>query len=67
MKKYIETVDSQWLQYISKEIECFLMSELPEYYKEEFIQECTCIYYPAIGLKPLEWLIDVWGEIKKSI
>ena len=67
LKEYIETVDSQWLLYISKEIERFLMSELPEHYKEEYIQECTCIYYPALGIKPIKWLTDVLGEIKKSI
>lgn len=67
LREYIEAVDSQWLLYLSKEIERFLISELSECCKEEFIQECTCIYYPAIGLKPIEWLTDVLGEIKKSI
>ena len=65
--EYIEEVDSLWLLHISKEIERFLMSELSERYKQEFIQEYTDIYYPAIGLKPVEWLMDVLEEIKKSI
>ncbi len=67
LREYIEAVDSQWLLYLSKEIERFLISDLPESYKEEFIQKCTYIYYPAIGLKPIAWLIDVLEEIKKSI
>lgn len=67
LQEYIKEVGSEWLLHISDEIERFLMSEMSEQCKEEFIKENTCIYFPAIGMKPIVWLKNVLEEIRISI
>ncbi len=67
LKEFINDADRDYLDLLSRKIETFLISELSEYEKEKFITTHTYIYYPAIGLKPIEWMKMVLCRIKKSL
>lgn len=44
----------------------FLDSNLTDHEKEKIIQTNTEIYFPAMGLSPLEWLSEVVVQLKVS-
>ncbi|MFC0186701.1 contact-dependent growth inhibition system immunity protein [Fictibacillus aquaticus] len=46
----------------------FINSEYTIVEKNKFIEECAeGIYFPALGLEPLQWLKNVVQEIKQEI
>lgn len=61
---YISSVGSDWLEKLSTMIEEFLDSKLSDDEKAEFITKNTDIYFPAIGMSPVEWLYAVLSTIR---
>lgn len=46
----------------------FIRSEYSEVQKNEYIQTCADgVYFPALGLQPLQWLYQVIKQIKEAV
>lgn len=67
LSEYMDEVGNEWLEHISGEIELFLNSDLSYCEKEEFITQCTDIYFPTLGIKAVEWLSEILGKLKSHI
>lgn len=67
LTEYVNSVDHEWIQTILNVIDSFLKSELSTEEKNDFIQENTDIYFPALKMSPIEWLKGVVIEFKRSL
>ncbi|OYD06084.1 contact-dependent growth inhibition system immunity protein [Paludifilum halophilum] len=50
-----------------KFIKKFLELKISQEEKSEFIKEHACIYFPAIGMTPLEWLKKIATDLEQSV
>lgn len=66
VEEYISRVSKEWLLQISFLIEEFVQSDLPEQEKAAYVEDRTDIYFPAIGINPIEWLKNVALQFKEA-
>lgn len=67
LQDYIDRQSKDWIQILIYRAESFLNSNLSDNEKEEFIESNAEIYFPAIELKPIEWLNNVVEQLKKAV
>ncbi|OYD06130.1 contact-dependent growth inhibition system immunity protein [Paludifilum halophilum] len=51
----------------SKFIRCFLELGISDEDKNKFTEEHSWIYFPALGMTPLEWLKEIVVDLEKSV
>lgn len=67
LDEFIEEISRAGLLFTVEYCEEFLNSNLTEEEKEHIIKCNTEIYFPAIGLPPIEWLKSVIEQLKEAI
>ncbi|MFC7392985.1 contact-dependent growth inhibition system immunity protein [Scopulibacillus cellulosilyticus] len=67
LEEYISECNNEALQFTLDFLTDFLNDNLSNKEKEEFIEANTEIYFPAIGLTPLEWLKSVVNKINGAL
>jgi len=67
LNEIIEEEDRQWLLEIISHIDEFIQSSITEQEKNEFIQNYAEIYFPALGVSPIEWLKKVATQLKEAV
>lgn len=65
--EFIKDSSKECLQFTVKYCEEVLRSELTIHEKEKFIQNNVDIYFPAIELTPLQWLIQLVELMKEAV
>jgi CdiI immunity protein len=65
--KFIYEVSIECLLSTIKDCEKFLNSSLTKQEKENIIQHNAEVYFPAIGLTPLQWLNNVIENMKEGV
>ncbi len=48
-------------------IERYLLSDVPDEEKNRWIEDQTMLYYPALGLTPVQWLWSVLERLSKAV
>ncbi|MBD7938613.1 hypothetical protein H9655_16375 [Cytobacillus sp. Sa5YUA1] len=66
LDEFINEVSKEGLLSTIKDCEKFLNSSLTFQEKEHIIQNNAEVYFPAIKLTPLQWLINLVEEMKKG-
>lgn len=67
LDEFIKEASKNCLLFTIKHCEEFLNSELTKKEKENIIQNNVEIYFPAIELSPLQWLIQLVEQIKEGL
>ncbi|MEC1179501.1 contact-dependent growth inhibition system immunity protein [Metasolibacillus meyeri] len=67
LDEFIQEASKKCLLFTIKNCEEFLNSELTKQEKENIIQNNAEIYFPAIELTPLQWLIQLVEQIKEGV
>ncbi|AKL86075.1 contact-dependent growth inhibition system immunity protein [Bacillus atrophaeus] len=67
LEEFILESSKECLVFTIKFCEEFLNKDISDQEKESFIKSNSEIYFPAIGLTPLQWLKKVITEIKEAI
>ncbi|PJZ02125.1 hypothetical protein CPT06_01665 [Bacillus vallismortis] len=67
LDEFIEEISKEGLLFTVKYCEEFLNSNLTKEEKEDIIKCNAEIYFPTIGLTPLEWLKSVILQLKEAI
>lgn len=67
LDEFIKEASKKCLMVTIKRCEEFLNSELTKQEKENIIQNNAEIYFPAIELTPLQWLIQLVEQIKEGV
>ncbi|WP_339200746.1 contact-dependent growth inhibition system immunity protein [Peribacillus sp. FSL P2-0133] len=52
---------------IANEIKYFLAENISNEEKENFIEECCELYFPSLGVTPIQWLENVAQKMEKAI
>ncbi|WP_042473859.1 contact-dependent growth inhibition system immunity protein [Bacillus ndiopicus] len=65
LDEFIKEASKECLLFTIKYSEEFLNSELTKQEKEKIIQNNAEIYFPAIELTPLQWLVQLIEQIKE--
>jgi hypothetical protein len=55
------------LEFTLESLLVFMRKNTTEKEKEDFIKSYAEIYFPAMGLTPLEWLENVIGQLKEAV
>jgi hypothetical protein len=55
------------LEFTLESLLVFMRTNTTEKEKEDFIKSYAEIYFPAMGLTPLEWLENVIGQLKEAV
>ncbi|CAM4082494.1 hypothetical protein BAMA_16650 [Bacillus manliponensis] len=66
MEGFIYESSKECLLFTIKCCEAFLNSEITMQEKEKFIESNVEIYFPAIALTSVQWLINVVKQMKKA-
>lgn len=66
LDEFINEVSKEGLLSTIKDCEKFLNSSLTKQEKENIIQNNAEVYFPAIKLTPLQWLINLVEEMKEG-
>ncbi|OOM11717.1 contact-dependent growth inhibition system immunity protein [Clostridium saccharobutylicum] len=67
LNEYIEEEEKKWIIDLINNAELFLNSSMSDESKNNFIEENTEIYFPAINLNPLEWFYNVIKKLKEQV
>ncbi|WIY63158.1 contact-dependent growth inhibition system immunity protein [Bacillus arachidis] len=67
LEEFICESSKECLLFTIKYCEEFLNSEITVQEKGDFIESNAEIYFPAIGLTPVQWLISTVEQMKKSL
>ncbi|KXZ13433.1 contact-dependent growth inhibition system immunity protein [Bacillus nakamurai] len=67
LEDFIAESSKECLVFTIKFCEEFLNSEISDQKKESFIKSNSEIYFPALGLTPIQWLKRVITQIKEAI
>jgi hypothetical protein len=67
LDEFINEANKECLLFTLKYCDEFLTSNIPEQEKENYIQTNAEIYFPRIGLTPLQWLNKVVEKIKEAV
>ncbi|MBU8788520.1 MULTISPECIES: contact-dependent growth inhibition system immunity protein [Bacillus] len=67
IKEFITESSKECLVFTIKFCEEFLNSDKSDHEKEDFIKSNSEIYYPAIGLTPIQWLKSIIEQMKEAI
>lgn len=64
---FINEASKKWLLSTIKDCKAFLNSNLTKKEKEDFIQDGTEIYFPAIELNPIQWLYKLVEQMQETV
>ncbi|MGG3571851.1 contact-dependent growth inhibition system immunity protein [Bacillus gobiensis] len=67
LDEFIYEANKECLLFTIKFCDEFLNSKITKQDKENFIQTNAEIYFPAIGLTPIQWLNKVVEQIKEAV
>ncbi|WP_243292655.1 contact-dependent growth inhibition system immunity protein [Bacillus sp. FJAT-47783] len=67
LDEFINEVSKECLLSTIKDCEELLNSNLTKQEKEDFIQNNTEIYFPAIELTPLQWLCKLVEQMQEAV
>lgn len=67
LEEFILEASEECLQFTVEFCEKFLSSSLTNEEKENFIKSNAEIYFPSLGLTPVQWLKDAVKKVKESL
>ncbi|WP_353854924.1 contact-dependent growth inhibition system immunity protein [Bacillus sp. Bos-x628] len=68
LQDLLEEESSEYLKDAIDFLTEFINSDYTDAEKNDYIQSCADgIYFPALGISPLQWLNNVTGEIRKKV
>lgn len=65
LEEYLNELDKEWIKTIAQNVESFLKSSMSYEEKDKFIRENTEIYFPALGMTPLQWIEHVLKRLNE--
>ncbi|MGE7666471.1 contact-dependent growth inhibition system immunity protein [Ureibacillus composti] len=66
LDEFVQSVTENRILLIINEMKRFLADDKAIEEKEEFIEDCCDLYFPELGLRPLEWLEKVVQILKQQ-
>lgn len=67
LAEYMQEETKEYMRRLIESTETFLGSNRPEQEKTDFIESKTQLYFPAIGMAPIEWLQNVLSQLKEAM
>lgn len=65
LEEYINDEEKDWIKTLAEKIESFLESSVSDEEKNNFIKENTNLYFPAMGMTPLQWIEHILMRLKE--
>ncbi|MGG4201873.1 contact-dependent growth inhibition system immunity protein [Peribacillus frigoritolerans] len=67
LKEFVNSVSEKRILLIANEIKYFLAENISNEEKGYFIEECCDLYFPSLGVTPIQWLENVAQKLEKAI
>lgn len=67
LKDFLDEATQECIRATLERVTNFLDSDLNEQEKTNFIESYADIYFPAMGMTPVEWLQNVLEQIKAAV
>jgi hypothetical protein len=68
LEELLKEESKEYLEFAIAFLTNFIESEFSDNEKNEYIQSCADgVYFPTLGLEPLQWLYQVIEQIKESV
>lgn len=67
LKDFVQSVSKERILLTISHIKSFLNTNITQEEKEDFIEECCELYFPALELTPIKWLEYIAKELESAI
>ncbi|MDM5312619.1 MULTISPECIES: contact-dependent growth inhibition system immunity protein [Peribacillus] len=67
LKEFVNSISEKRILLIANEVKFFLAENISNEEKENFIEECCELYFPSLGVTPIQWLENIARELEKAI